>query len=60
VSRVRERSRDGRYSAGTVSIGIASFDPLRAAHTDVESLVRAADGALYRAKGSGRNRVQAA
>ena len=44
----------------TVSIGIATFDPAQATECDLESLVRSADDALYRAKGSGRNRVQAA
>jgi diguanylate cyclase (GGDEF)-like protein len=46
--------------ATTVSIGIATFDPARASDCDLEQLVRAADEALYRAKGGGRNRVQAA
>ena len=38
----------------TVSIGLAAFD---ADHVDLDSLVGAADGALYRAKGNGRNQV---
>jgi diguanylate cyclase (GGDEF)-like protein len=38
----------------TVSIGIAERTP---EHTDVETLLEAADGALYQAKRAGRNRV---
>jgi diguanylate cyclase (GGDEF)-like protein len=41
--------------AATVSVGLAAFDP---AHTDADSLVGAADAALYRAKAHGRNRVE--
>jgi diguanylate cyclase (GGDEF)-like protein len=44
----------------TVSIGIATFDPAQTKECDLEQLVRMADDALYRAKGSGRNRVHAA
>jgi diguanylate cyclase (GGDEF)-like protein/PAS domain S-box-containing protein len=39
----------------TVSIGIASIQP--PAYFDPEELVRAADGALYQAKETGRNRI---
>ncbi|UCF32108.1 MAG: diguanylate cyclase [bacterium] len=38
----------------TVSLGVAAFP---ADGTDVETLIKAVDGALYRAKNSGRNRV---
>ncbi len=44
----------------TVSIGVATFDPERSASADPESLIRAADAALYVAKAKGRNRIQAA
>ena len=59
------RVANGRIGRGnrhtvTVSIGIATFDPARTKECDLEQLVRMADDALYRAKGSGRNRVQAA
>lgn len=37
----------------TVSVGVASFSP----GMDIATLVGAADAALYRAKGAGRNRV---
>ena len=59
VTRVAERSRDGHPSA-TVSVGVATFDPADRKHVDLEAFVRAADAALYLAKTSGRNRVQAA
>ena len=39
----------------TVSFGVAAFDPASA--TDMESLMKQADQALYQAKESGRNRV---
>ena len=39
----------------TVSIGLAAYD---STHTDLESLLGAADAALYRAKNNGRNRVE--
>jgi two-component system, cell cycle response regulator len=59
VNRVSsQHHQDGR--APTVSVGIATFDPDRSEHADVESLTRAADQALYRAKADGRNRVEAA
>jgi diguanylate cyclase (GGDEF)-like protein len=44
----------------TVSIGIATFDPATSGPLSVEHLASAADGALYAAKASGRNRIRAA
>lgn len=41
----------------TVSIGVATFGP--PAPDDVKALIAAADGAVYRAKAAGRNRVEA-
>jgi diguanylate cyclase (GGDEF)-like protein len=52
-------SHDPRRTT-TVSVGIATFDPAHTQDCDLERLLRAADEALYRAKGSGRNQVQAA
>ncbi len=42
---------DGRALKITVSIGVAPLED------DLRSAMRQADGALYRAKGMGRNRV---
>lgn len=39
----------------TVSLGVAEFDPKF--HRDADGLYRAADRAVYRAKGAGRNRL---
>jgi len=44
----------------TISIGIATFDPGKTAKCTVEQLLHTADDALYRAKSTGRNRVEAA
>jgi diguanylate cyclase (GGDEF)-like protein len=44
----------------TVSIGIAVFDPGASSHRTLEQVTRAADQALYAAKLSGRNRIEAA
>ena len=59
VNRVRSQPDEHGHSP-TVSVGIATFDPNRSEHADVESLARAADRALYQAKADGRNRVEAA
>ncbi|MFH0822194.1 MAG: diguanylate cyclase [Pseudomonadota bacterium] len=48
----------GRVLGVTVSMGVASTR--RGEETDVDSLVRVADEALYRAKDGGRNRVERA
>jgi diguanylate cyclase (GGDEF)-like protein len=50
----------GRNTQISVSIGTATFDPAQPKHADLTAVVQAADEALYRAKTSGRNRVQAA
>jgi diguanylate cyclase (GGDEF)-like protein len=59
-----ERIRQAAYAASdaagverSVSVGVATF-PVSA--RDAESLFRAADEALYRAKGAGKNRVEVA
>jgi diguanylate cyclase (GGDEF)-like protein len=49
---------NGRRISVTVSIGISTWTP--SLKEDFEELVRLADGALYRAKEEGRNRVRAA
>lgn len=49
---------DQTPTAVTISGGIAFFDPF--VHDNVEALYAAADEALYRAKASGRNRVELA
>ncbi len=46
---------DGLAVAGTVSIGVASHDDI---DCDIGALFHRADGALYAAKQTGRNRVQ--
>jgi diguanylate cyclase (GGDEF)-like protein len=49
---------EGTGVALTVSIGVGIYRPDR--HQDADALYRDVDGALYRAKGEGRNRVVAA
>jgi len=46
---------DGIPVAGTVSVGVASYDDM---DCDLGALFHRADGALYAAKQTGRNRVQ--
>ncbi|MFA5898170.1 MAG: GGDEF domain-containing protein [Hyphomicrobium sp.] len=46
---------DGFPVAGTVSIGVASYDDI---DCDIGALFHRADGALYAAKQTGRNRVE--
>lgn len=60
IARLATDSRRSGGVATTISVGIATFDPTRTAECDVERLLHSADDALYRAKGNGRNRVQAA
>jgi diguanylate cyclase (GGDEF)-like protein len=60
---VVQLATDSRRNGGmttTISVGIATFDPGQAPACTVEQLLHAADDALYRAKSTGRNRVQAA
>ena len=51
-------SFDGNQAGVTVSIGCGSFDAAR--HADSDAFYLAVDGALYRAKHSGRNRTELA
>lgn len=46
---------DGRELPVTASFGVAATENRR--HFDAETLIRAADAALYRAKAAGRDRV---
>lgn len=50
------RLGDGTVLRMTASIGVAAYD----GHPDYNRLIEAADAALYRAKGAGRNRVEVA
>jgi len=50
------RALDGRILNATVSVGVATAGP----ESTVETLMKAADRALYRAKANGRNRVEVA
>jgi diguanylate cyclase (GGDEF)-like protein/PAS domain S-box-containing protein len=49
------RLESGERVAVTISVGVAGYE---AGDTDLESIVRRADAALYRAKAEGRNRVE--
>jgi len=63
VAHVADQARADRARPTTVSVGIATFDPAQIGQQsdiEIDSLVRAADAALYRAKATGRNRVHAA
>ena len=60
VLRVAEAGGHDPWHSTTVSVGIATFNPVYSIDCDLERLLRAADDALYRAKTSGRNQVQAA
>ena len=53
----RKKGRPPRLISVSVSIGLAGPSPRR---KDVETVLRAADKALYRAKSAGRNRLVAA
>lgn len=59
LGQVEQRAR-GQDVAVTVSIGVATFDPESNPSEDVETLLNAADAALYGAKSGGRNRVNVA
>lgn len=62
AEKIRERTAAEPYYVGsrairlTVSIGVAVFEK----DQEIETLIKAADVALYRAKNRGRNRVEAA
>ena len=64
AERLRELVADGpielsgQEATVTISMGVATWSSSE--YGDIQSLLRAADAALYRAKRSGRNRVEAA
>lgn len=58
IERVRFHGHDGQSLQVSVSMGVHSSQ--HGAHASAEQLVREADGALYRAKELGRNRVECA
>jgi diguanylate cyclase (GGDEF)-like protein len=60
VARVAGQRGSAPRHWGTVSIGIATYDPADPTYSDLDALAQAADDALYRAKAAGRNRVDAA
>jgi len=51
--------RQARDVPFTVSVGVSTFEPHRDPVPSVDSLLNSADAALLRAKGAGRNQVQA-
>ncbi|HUC76059.1 MAG TPA: diguanylate cyclase [Vicinamibacterales bacterium] len=56
---LKERASTGE-APPTASIGLAILDPTEHEPESIDSLMRAADEALYRAKAGGRNRVTVA
>jgi diguanylate cyclase (GGDEF)-like protein len=61
LAHVRKRSfHDSAGATVTISVGIASFELAQPAHTDIDTLVRAADDALYNAKAGGPGTVRTA
>lgn len=54
-----EKQRVKHLPAYTVSLGVAVMQAGREKHENIEALITAADAKLYRAKESGRNRVEA-
>jgi diguanylate cyclase (GGDEF)-like protein len=54
------RQARARDAAVTISVGVATLEPQSQPSATVEWLLNAADAALYRAKGEGRNRVKVA
>lgn len=55
VEAERSRLRDGNQDLPPVTVSIGCTTVRRSNHTSLEALTKAADDALYRAKGSGRN-----
>lgn len=53
VNRLTIKAPDGQFIVPSLSIGVAMFS----GHPDYERVIQAADEALYRAKGLGRNQV---
>jgi len=59
LMQLKERASTGE-APPTASIGLAILDPTEHESWSIDSLMRAADEALYRAKAGGRNRVTVA